>query len=314
MATTTTATNPEVLKQYWRDEFLKEYEANLTFKQFGLMGSVPAGTGTTVNWFQFSNLAVGSTITESSDPTSTSITTTVQSASLVQKGAFVAITDVQMRQAADNFMDIVMKRVGRQVADTEDQQVRDTIFSAGGMIEYGGTAAFRNSIADGSSFDMSIAKLRKGVFKLESANALPHPMAKNGARYCGIVGPAAKYDLQADTNWTDIAIYTEKNVGRIAANEVGTIYGVNFYESTNALTLTNSGSANADVVQTYLIAGEYFGVAEAVAPEIVTEMPSPKSELGLYSTIGFKYLTAHKQLHASGMVRFETSTSTETRI
>src|SRR3990167_11490193 len=173
MPAITTGANAQFLEQYWKKKFITEYENRLVLKQLGLKGSVPSHTGTQVNWFQFSNAALGAAITESTDPAFTSVSATIVSATLAQVGQEFAISDIQMRQATENFMSELMKRVGRSMAETEDLRIYGSIFSAGGMARYGGTAAFRNSLADNSSFDLSIAKVRRSVATLENANALP---------------------------------------------------------------------------------------------------------------------------------------------
>lgn len=313
MATTTTSTNAQLLKAYWRDKFLTEYQSTLVLKKLGMMGNVPEGTGMTVSWFQMSNMATGGTISQSADPASTTLSSTLLSATLAQVSQNVAISDVMVRQAAPNFMDEVMKRVGRAAAETEDNLILASIFTAGGMAMYGGTAAFRNSIADDASFDLSIPVVRRAVRKLEKANALAHPLATQGAKFIGVINADAKYDLIGDSKWVDTVVNTPVNINQINSNSIGTIYGVTWFQTQQAPTLTNSGSASADVVQTYIEGGEHFGIAEAVGTEVITQMPSPLSHAGLYSTVAYKYLTAYKELHPSGMVRIETSTAAETR-
>lgn len=309
----TTSTNAQVLEAEWRKKFLTEYESSLVFKKLGMMGDVPPHSGMVVSWFQMDNFATGAVIAQTSDPAATTITTTLQSATLQQVSQNIELSDVLIRQATEEFMPNTMKRLGRAAAETEDTLIRNSIFTAGGMVQYGGTAAFRNSIADNASFDLDITEVRRAVRKLESANAIAHPLAQGDAKYCGVIGPDGKFDLIGDDKWVDIAVNTSDNVGRVASNSIGTIYGVTWYPSTQAFTVSNSGSANTDVIQTYVVGGEHFGIAEAVGTEIVTNIPSPLSKAGLYGTVAYKYLTAYKELHASGMVRIETSTSTETR-
>lgn len=313
MPTVTTSTNGQLLKAYWRDTFLTEYQSNLVFKQLGMMGNVPEGTGMVVNWFQMSNLATGGVVNQSSDPASTYVSSTLLSATLQQVSQNVDISDVMLRQAAPDFMDNLMKRIGRAAAETEDGLIMASIFTAGGMQRFGGTAAFRNSIADDSSFDLNITAIRRASRLLEKANAIAHPMAKNGAKFCAVVGPDGKYDLMGDSKWIDINVNTVTNVGNVATNTIGNLYNVSFYESTQVPTLTNSGSANTDVIQTYVMGGEHFGIAQAVGTDIITNIPSPLSRAGLFGSIAYKYLTAYKELHPSGMVRLETSTASESR-
>lgn len=313
MPTVTTSTNPSSLKAHWRDTFLTEYQANLVLKSLGVMSNVPEGTGMVTSWFQMSNLATGAVVNQSSDPASTYVSSTLVSATLAQVSQNVDISDVMIRQAAPDFMDNLMKRLGRAAAETEDNLILAGIFSAGGMQRFGGTASFRNSIADASSFDMSIDTVRRASRTLELANAIAHPMAKNGTKYIGVVGPAAKYDLMGDAKWIDIAVNTTTNVGRVDTSTIGSLYNVTFLETTQALTMANSGSASTDVVQSYILGGEYYGVAQAVGTEIITNIPSPLSRAGLFGSVAYKYLTAYKELHTSGMVRLETSASNETR-
>lgn len=313
MATVTTSTNGQLLKAHWRDTFLTEYQSNLVLKSLGVMSNVPEGTGMTTSWFQMSNFATGGVVNQSADPASIYVSSTLVSATLSQVSQNVDISDVMIRQAAPDFMDNIMKRMGRAAAETEDNLILAGIFSAGGMQRFGGTAAFRNSIADASSFDMSIDTVRRASRTLELANAIAHPMAKNGTKYIGVVGPAAKYDLMGDSKWIDIAVNTTTNVGRVDTSTIGSLYNVTFLETTQALTLTNSGSGTTDVVQSYILGGEYYGVAQAVGTEIITNIPSPLSRAGLFGSVAYKYLTAYKELHPSGMVRLETSASNETR-
>lgn len=316
MTTVTTSTNGQLLKAHWRDTFLTEYQSNLVLKSLGVLSNVPEGTGMTTSWFQMSNLATGGVVNQSSDPASTYVSSTLVSATLSQVSQNVDISDVMIRQAAPDFMDNIMKRMGRAAAETEDSLILASIFTAGGMQRFGGTAAFRNSIADASSFDMSIDTVRRASRTLELANAIAHPMAKNGTKYVGVVGPAAKYDLMGDSKWIDIAVNTTTNVGRVDTSTIGSLYNVTFIESTHVganAGLVNSGSANTDVVQTFILGGEYYGVAQAVGTEIITNIPSPLSRAGLFGSVAYKYLTAYKELHASGMVRLETSASNESR-
>ena len=87
MALTQTATEPELLKQFWHDTFLNEFRANLTFDQLAMKGTVTANEGKTVHWLSLADLSAAASLSEGYDPTSYALSAGDQTASLTQYGA-----------------------------------------------------------------------------------------------------------------------------------------------------------------------------------------------------------------------------------
>ena len=191
------------------------------------------------------------------------------------------------------------------MANKIDTVVRDSIFSAGGVAAYGGSAVARNSIATDGSFDMDVTEIREAKGTLEEWNVPP----KEDGFYVAVINPYATYDLQGDTSyWRDIVKYTD-SVSRIFKGEVGELFGVRFVQTTQALTMDASGSASTDVIQSYLLGDEYFGVSELEDVDIVIKDPAPASSVNGYSTVGAYASFAAKELKASSMIRLETGSS-----
>lgn len=320
MAVITNLTNSEVVKEAWEEQFLTELRENLVFYNLGLMSEVPAHEGDLVWWMNIRDITPPTvTLTTGVDPSSSNLTSVRTSAALEQWGQFVEISDVQQKVAVANFTETVIERLRRSAAKTYDSKALATIFTGGGTSQFGGTATVRNSLADDAYFDFDTTEVRRAVRTLKGADVIPHPRAMAGAEYVGIVGPDAVYDIQGDSHWREIVVNTDKNVDKVARGMVGELYGVSFLETSRlasgdaSVPLTNSGSASTNVIQSYILGGEHFGVAEFASLELIMNSRSPRSALGLYGDYGWKFMTQCKELDSTRMIRIETSTSDETR-
>ena len=207
----------------------------------------------------------------------------------------------------------VMERLARVAALEVDTVIRNTNFTAGGSAQYCGTAVARNSIASDGSFDYDVAEFRQAVHSLEALKAEPYP----DGLYRGITHQDVKYDLQGDTaNWQEILKHTESGMvqvrgfGNAASNGrgngvVGTMWGIEFILSQQALAMDASGSASTDVYQSYVFGPGQYGVSDFYDTKWIIKNPSPVSTLDLYGTFGFKFAFATKQLNSSRMIRME---------
>lgn len=320
MAVITTLTNNEVVKEFWEEKFLTELRENLVFYNLGKMTDVPAHEGDIAHWMNVRDLDEPSAaLTEGTDPSTTNASTVDTTAQLEQWGQLVTMSDLQQKHAVSALGASIVDRLRFSAQRTYDSKTLRTIFTAGGTAQYGGSASFRNSIADDASFDFDTTEIRKAVRTLQNNDVIPHPRAMGGAEYVGVASPEAIFDVQGDSHWREIVVNTDKNVDMITKGTVGELYDVSFLRTSrlasgsNYVPLSNSGSAGTDVMQTYILGGEYFGIADFDALELVMNPRSPRSALGLYGDFGWKFSTACKELDSSRMVRIETSTSKETR-
>ena len=86
MATVTISTESELIKEYYRDQFLNELRENLVFTGWGLMGSHPKNQGELVHWLSMADFSAAGALTEATDPTETSLSAGDQTAVLAQYG------------------------------------------------------------------------------------------------------------------------------------------------------------------------------------------------------------------------------------
>lgn len=303
MASTTTSTEAELLAAYWKETFLNELRANLVFDQFALKSSHPTGSGTMIHWLALADLSSAAALTEATDPTEYSLSAGDQTATLAQYGATVKVSDILEDTWIKTSMQNLMERLARNAALTKDTILRNAIFSAGGTAQYGGTAVARNSIATDSSFDMTLAKAEKATTTMGNSNV---PRFKDGY-YVGVLHPHVAYDLMRDDDFKSFSQYTDMGLEKQWKWEVGSMAGIRFVQSTQALLMDASGSASTDVYQSYIFGDEYFGVSELHGVDIVIQ--DTNSTLNLYKNYGWKASWAQKQLSDSRMIRLETGSS-----
>lgn len=99
--------------------------------------------------------------------------------------------------------------------------------NAGLNVQYAGSNTSRGTIT--SSDVVTYADIKKVVRTLRRNNVKPFP----DGFYHGIMHPDVYYDLTNDNQWHDVATYQDK--AKIEKYELGTIYRVKFFESTNAM-------------------------------------------------------------------------------
>lgn len=295
-----------MLKQFWNETFLKEYRDNLVFEQFAMKGAADKNSGTLVHWLSLADLSAAAALSEGYDPTAYALSAGDQTATLTQYGATVLMSDLVKDTWIKGAMTNVIQRISRNAAKTIDTVIRDAVFTAGGMVQYAGTAVARNSIPFDSTFYVDVPEVREAVNSLEKANATRF----TDGYFAGVIHPDVKYDLQGDTTyWLAAHQYTDKGVEKVYKGEAGEMYGVKFIMTTDALQMVNSGSANADVYQSYIVADGFLGTSDLQGLQIIVKDPLPSSTLNLTSTVGWKATFATRALKASGMVRLESSST-----
>lgn len=296
--------------EYWQRLFLSTLEANLLFDRFGIPASLPPHAGRDVFWPRFENIAYTvAAASEGYDPSASPVSVNVVSARLTQYKQWYRLSDLWSETNLPGTNEALIQRMAYRGALTVDSVIRDAVLSAGGSAQIAGTAVARNSMKRNSSFQMDVQEIREAVRRLRKGNANPFG---NGL-YVGIIHPFADYDLQGDSNWSNIVIYTTDGINRAYQGKTGAVFGAEFYVTTQAKVVANGASAgaSADVAQTYIFGEEYYGVAKPRDVEVIIKDPAPASPLNSYASYGWKLFMAAKQLNASRMTRVESVLSSD---
>lgn len=142
-------------------------------------------------------------------------------------GRHVEITDELNYYLIDNMHQEVAKLLADQATLSLDTIVRDALHT-GMNVQFANGKANRGALT--AADKLTPAEIKKAVRTLKRANCKPFA----DGFYHAIVHPDAVYDLTASEDWVDIAKYQDK--GKIERYELGTMYKVKFFESTNAKT------------------------------------------------------------------------------
>lgn len=313
-ALTNTSTVANALQaEYWQSQFLSVLEANLLFSKFGIQGQLPMGVGKSVFWKRFEKIGVSPTETVAAsggkDPDAVAVSVNVVSAILREFKQWVRVDRIWKDVSFPGTTDELVQRLAYDGALLADTTYRDSIFTAGGSAQIGGTAIARTSMKRNGSFSMDVAELREAKKRLNKANV---PTMANGL-YVGILNPDAEFDLQGDSSWTAIVYPTTEGINRAFQGKTGAIFGTEFYLTTQAKNITDGASAgaSANVAQTYIFGDEYYGTVTPRNVELIIKDPFPGSPLNSYSSYGYNLWTVGKQLKSTRMVRIETVNSAD---
>lgn len=256
------------MKTYYNKELLENAKPNLVYIQFGKECPIPAGSGKAAEWRKFSQFErVSTPLTEGVVPSPTAATVTTVTASTNQYGAWTPVSDVLDLTAIDNVILEVTKEHGDNAGRSLDSLVRDVVY------------ANTNIMGDGTSV-ITPALIAQCVAALKRQNA----PSINGKYHC-IIHPSVAYDLMQDDAWIDAHKY--KNPENIYAGEIGEMYGVRFFESTQA-PLTSE-----KIYYTPIFGADAYGVVNIEGGGLET-IVKDKSEggtanpLNQYSTVGWK--------------------------
>ena len=160
-------------------------------------------------------------------PDGQTVATSTFTATVKPYGQYVAVTDEIDWALIDGVKREISLRLGDQAADTLDAIDRNAI-CAGTNVQYGGTATSRAALAAGDK--LTYNDVRKAVRTLKKNKARPFA----DGYYHAIVDAETIYDLMGDSMFVDISKYQDKT--NLERGEIGKMYGVKFFETTNPMT------------------------------------------------------------------------------
>ena len=140
-------------------------------------------------------------------------------------GRHVELTDELNFYQLDNMHQEVAKLLSDQAVLSLDTICRDAL-CAGMNVQYANKKTDRSAIT--AADKLTPEEIKQAVRTLRRNNCQPF----EDGFYHAIVHPDAIYDLTADEQWIDVAKYQDKD--KIERYELGCMYKVKFFESTNA--------------------------------------------------------------------------------
>lgn len=224
--TTSPGVAPAVVEYYERT-LLENMKPELVHARDAQKRSLPLNNGKHVQFRRFTPFeAVTEPLAEGITPDGQTLVETALTAMVKPYGRHVEVTDELNLYMLDNMHKEAAQLLADQAALTLDTISRNAI-NAGMNVQYAGNNTTRGTIT--ASDKLTYAEIKKAVRTLKNKNVRPFP----DGFYHAIVHPNAVYDLTSDPMWTDVTKYQDK--AKVEKYELGTIWKVKFFESTNAM-------------------------------------------------------------------------------
>jgi N4-gp56 family major capsid protein len=305
--------------------------ANFAYAYVAQLGTtpktvVPKNRGDTIHWRKFSALSVATTpLDEGQTPTSTDVTVTSITDTVDEYGAWISYSDMLTFKSIDPILVNYAELLGEQVGDTIDQLTRDVAAAQTTNVSYAGGKPSRETLATTDVLDSPA--LFKALRSLENANA--RPLQNNN--YLAVIHPYTWYDLRQDSSIYSIMeqVYPRDSKNPLLTGYIGTVYGIDFYKSTNSKVYAAGGVASNDVHATMIFGKDAMGIGglgsmmpgkitssqyepntgKSVKPvEMLITRPEQISKddpLGQRGTIGWRTTFAAKLLDENFMCKIE---------
>ena len=214
--------------QYYERTLLENMKPEMVHARDGQRRILPLNNGKRVQFRRFTPFgAITTPLAEGVTPDGQTLRETALTAMVKPYGDHVELTDEMNFYMLDNMHQETAKLLADQAALSLDTIARDAL-NAGMNVQYIGSNTARGTIA--RTDVLTYAEIKKAVRTLRRNNVKPFA----DGFYHAIVHPDVVYDLTSDAMWVDVAKYQDKTP--VEKYELGTIYKVKFFESTNAKT------------------------------------------------------------------------------
>ena len=213
--------------QFFKRGFLKNVQPELIHSRDAQKVTLPMNNGKSVRFRRVTALPpVLTPLVEGVTPDGYKITETYFDAMVKPYGAHIELTDEFNYYLLDNHSQIALDLLRDQAALSLDTLSRNAL-NAGLNVQYAGSNSSRGTIT--ASDKVTFADVKKAVRTLRRNNA----QFFSDGFFHGIMHTDVYFDLTSDSMWVDVAKYQDK--AKVEKYELGTIYKVKFFESTNAM-------------------------------------------------------------------------------
>lgn len=231
--------------------------------------------------------AITKPLIEGKTPDGQTMSETALTVTVKPYGGFIEVTDEYNWYLLGNKHQEAAKTLADQAAlslDTLDAMA----LNAGLNVQYAGSKTSRGAIA--ATDKLTFPDIKKAVRTLRRANAKPFA----DGFFHGIMHTDVYFDLTSDPMWVDVTKYQDKQ--KVEKYELGTVYKVKFFESTNAVVfrpetnlIANDGLAASANIATISV-GAASGI-DALTRSVTIAMPTglldPRPLVGKMVTMAY---------------------------
>ena len=225
-ATTSPGVAPSVV-QYYDRAVLPNMMPEMVHHRDAQKVTLPMNNGKSVRFRRITALpAITTPLIEGKTPDGQTMSETAFTAVVKPYGGFIEVTDEYNFYLLGNKHKEAAETLADQAALSLDT-IDSMALNAGLNVQYAGNKTSRGAIT--AADKVTFADIKKCVRTLRRANAKPFA----DGFFHGIMHTDVYFDLTSDPMWIDVATYQDKQ--KVEKYELGTVYKVKFFESTNAM-------------------------------------------------------------------------------
>lgn len=313
MANTDTTIVTSGVNNFYNRVLLKAARPLLVYLRWGQVRDIPRNSSQTIKFRRYGLLAVNTVaLSEGVTPSGTVLSVTDITATPLQYGDYVTLTDYLQFTTLDPLLTETADLLGQQAGNSLDQIARDVLI-AGSTVQYASSATTTNTVT--ASMTLTRDEVREAVRTLQNNDAKKLTRMVNpstgfntspiNAAYIGIIGPSTLYDLKNESGFIPVEEYGSQ--AGVMEGEVGALDDVRFVMTTNASTTTGS---LATVHRTLIMGADYYGISR-ISGEAMKNIIKPLGSAGTAdpleqrSTSGWKATFVVKRLNENFAVRIE---------
>lgn len=309
MAQTGTGTGgyTNAIQVYYVRRLLSTLRKRLKLDQWALQTKLPKNEGNEVKWRRNDLFgAITTPLTEGTSPTPQTLQSTAITATPLQYGAVVEVTDLLIDESIDPVVESAVDVLAYQGALSMDTLIRNTI--EGNLTDqFAAGKATVDLILQADVYNA--AEVRKAVTALKVLDVMPF----GNGDYAACIHPAQGLDLMADSDsngWLELIKYTDPS--NAMKGELGKIYGARFAESSNINVAANTQPVN--VYHSFLFGMEAYGIVElsSQSMKVIRKQlgsAGTADPLDQRATVGWKFSHVTKVLDANRAIEVQTASS-----
>lgn len=317
MPTTTRVQIPDEVSAFYDKNLLFRAVPLLTHLQWAQVRDLPRNAGTsTIKFRRYGNLVAATTaLSEGVTPSGKSLSVTDITATALQYGDFVTVTDVLNYSSQDPILVETGELLGDQAADTLDQLTRD-VLNAGTVVARVNARANRVSIVAGdvlvvANFNTALTTLKAAKARKISTMMDPSTGINTtpiNAGFVAIVHTDLTQTIKGFTGFVGVEKYASNK--NIMEGEFGYYNDIRFVESTNAKVFTGEGGSGIDVYTAIIFGQHAYGITR-ISGEAMKNIIKPLGSAGTAdpldqrATSGWKATFVAKILNDDFLYRIE---------
>lgn len=315
----TTSTIPHAVNNWYDRMLLERLLPLLVHDRFAQIRDIPRNQTNVVKFRRYNSLAANTTaLTEGETPAGTSLSITDVTATVLQYGDYVTISDYLQLTTLDPILLETAAVLGEQAGLSLDIITRD-VLNAGSVVAFLGTGSTQRSHVNTGDV-LTYGALDTAIMTLKNANVkkimgMVKPDAGYETRpinacYVGITHPEIALKIKSFTANGFVPVEKYANQADIMPGEFGAYNEIRFIETTNAKVFVGEGESGNDVYSVLVMGANAYGVTR-ISGEALQNIVKPLGSAGTSdplnqrATSGWKATKVAKILDQNCIYRIE---------